>query len=101
MTLAWKKPASHADEFFQNAVCAGHVGPDSLLREELDWKKSRVDNMIAALVLGSLHGESASKRYLSNQMPRTISTKPRYSVKFWKDRDLVAPERDAFEVLTA
>ena len=55
--------------------------------------------MISALALGSLHGESQSTRYLSNQMPRTISTKPRYSVKFWKDRKLVAPKRDAFNLL--
>jgi hypothetical protein len=55
--------------------------------------------MIAALVLGSLHGETNSSRYLSNQMPRTISTKPRYSVAFWRDRKLVAPERDTFKIL--
>jgi hypothetical protein len=55
--------------------------------------------MLAALTLGSLHGEASSQRYLSNQMPRTISTKPRYSVKFWKQRQLVAPERDVFGVL--
>ncbi len=55
--------------------------------------------MLAALILGSLHGEATSKRYLSNQMPRTISTKPRYSVNFWKTRKMVAPERDAFDIL--
>jgi hypothetical protein len=55
--------------------------------------------MISALMLGSLHGEARSAHYLSNQMPRTISTKPRYSIKFWKDRALVAPERNVFDVL--
>jgi DNA methylase len=98
--LSWKKVAKQADEFFQNAYAPATLAQLLYLREELDWKKSRIDNMIAALVLGSLHGESqTSKRYLSNQMPRTISTKPRYSVKFWKDRHLIAPPRDAFEVL--
>jgi hypothetical protein len=96
----WKRQAKDADEFFRCAYAPETLGQLLYLRQELNWKKSRVDNMIAALVLGSLHGESqTSKRYLSNQMPRTISTKPRYSVKFWKDRNLIAPVRDTFQVL--
>jgi hypothetical protein len=56
--------------------------------------------MVAALVLGSLHGEmDKSKAYLSNQMPRTISTKPAYSLRFWKERALTPPERDVFALL--
>jgi len=95
----WKIVADDAEEFFQYAYAPVTLAQLVYLRETLDWKNSRVDNMIAALVLGSLHGETQSTRYLSNQMPRTISTKPRYSVKFWKDRNLVAPERDAFKIL--
>ena len=96
---AWRKQAADADEFFQYAYASATLQQLLYLRAALDWKGSRVDNMIAALTLGSLHGETSSKRYLSNQMPRTISTKPRYSVNFWKDRNLVAPERDVFDVL--
>ncbi len=71
-----------------------------IFAKPLDWRESRVDNMISALTLGSLHGEATSQRYLSNQMPRTISTKPRYSVNFWKHRRLVAPpDRDVFTLL--
>jgi hypothetical protein len=56
--------------------------------------------MVAALVLGSLHGEmDKSDAYLSNQMPRTISTKPAYSLRFWKERALSPPERDLFALL--
>ena len=95
----WTGRASEADEFFQHAYAPATLAQLLYLRETLDWKKSRVDNMISALVLGSLHGETQSARYLSNQMPRTISTKPRYSVQFWKDRELVAPQRDAFKIL--
>jgi hypothetical protein len=70
------------------------------LREHLDWKNSRVDRFIAAVALGCLHGEShKSQNVLSNRMPRTISTKPEYSVRWWNDRDYVAPERDTFLVL--
>jgi len=32
-------------------------------------------------------------------MPHTISTKPAYSVRFWKERGLSAPNRDAFALL--
>jgi len=99
---AWKAEAKQADEFFQHAYAPATLEQILYLRKTLEWKRSRVDNMVAALMLGSLHGEAAtSARYLSNQMPRTISTKPRYSVKFWKQRNLVAPCRDAFKVLTS
>ena len=67
------------------------------LRRNLRWRNSRVDRMIAALALGALHGEmDKSISYLSNQMPRTISTKPDYSVRYWKSRGLKPPERDVF-----
>jgi hypothetical protein len=95
----WRRTSKGADEFFQYAYASTTLAQLLYLRDTLNWKKSRVDNMISALVLGSLHGEAQSTRYLSNQMPRTISTKPRYSVRFWKDRQLVAPKRDAFTLL--
>jgi hypothetical protein len=97
--LKWKRAARGAEEFFIHAYAPATLAQLLYLREALDWQQSRVDNMISALALGSLHGETTSMRYLSNQMPRTISTKPRYSVKFWKERRLVAPKRDAFTLL--
>ena len=99
-SATWRKPALEAGEFFKVAYAPGTLKQLLYLREALDWKQSRVDNMLAALTLGSLHGEATSRRYLSNQMPRTISTKPRYSVNFWQTRQLVAPERDVFTVLS-
>jgi hypothetical protein len=70
------------------------------LRGRLCWNTSKVDAMIAALVLGSLHGESrTSDAYLSNQMPRTISTKPDYSVRFWRSRNWHPPNRDVFDLV--
>ena len=95
----WRRAARAAEEFFMHAYAPATLAQLLYLRERLNWQESRVDNMIAALTLGSLHGETTSTRYLSNQMPRTISTKPRYSVKFWKDRKLVAPLRNAFTLL--
>jgi len=84
-----------------------HVAYDSealhqlvFLRRRLSHRTSLVDGMVAALVLGSLHGEAdKSKRFLSNQMPHTISTKPEYSIRFWKKGRHRAPKRNVFDLL--
>ena len=79
--------------------------PDTLrelcfLREELDWRRDDRDRFIAAVTLGALHGEShRSPNYLSNRMPRTISTKPEYSVRWWRDRNLLPQRRETFRIL--
>lgn len=70
------------------------------LRKRLDWRTTDTDCTLAALLLGVLHGESAkSSTYLSNQMPRTVATKPAYSVRFWKQHEFRAPAKDVFETL--
>jgi len=70
------------------------------LRANLNWRESKVDKFIAAVVLGCLHGEShKTPNCLSNRMPRTISTKPDYSIRWWAERNLKAPERQTFEVI--
>lgn len=70
------------------------------MRRHLNWRGDRVDKFIAALALGSLHGEmDKSSSYFSNQMPRTISTKPDYSIRYWLKRDLRARRRRVFEIL--
>ncbi len=49
-------------------------------------KLSQNDISLRALILGILHGPQMKTQssYLSNQMPRTFSTKPEYSVNYWK-----------------
>jgi hypothetical protein len=70
------------------------------LRGMLDWRDDEVDRFIAALILGSLHGEmDRSSAYFSNQMPRTISTKPEYSISYWRARSLHPPRRLVFDML--
>lgn len=96
----WARRASAMPEFFQVAYHRKTLAQLLYLRASLRWQKRKTDCMIAALALGSLHGESKkSPSYLSNQMPRTISTKPAYSVRFWRKHGYTAPERDAFVVL--
>jgi DNA methylase len=88
------------DEFFRACFHPDTLGQISFLRQTLRWNSSKVDRFIAAVLLSCLHGEShKSQNYLSNRMPRTISTKPDYSVRWWKARNMVAPRRDAFEVI--
>jgi hypothetical protein len=70
------------------------------LRQKLDWRNNRTDRFIAALCLGALHGEShRSPNYFSNRMPRTISTKPAYSVRWWQRNGYEPPRRDTFGIL--
>ena len=87
-------------DFFQ--LCFHHdTLPQVLyLRSVLDWRHSKVDRFIAALCLGALHGEShRSPSYFSNRMPRTISTKPNYSVGWWQRNGYKPPQRDVFHIL--
>lgn len=97
----WLLRAKVTEEFFRTAYAPETLSQLLFLRERLRWKESPVDCMVAALVLGSLHGESRrSQRYLSNQMPRTISTKPNYSIRFWRRHRLSAPVRDVFRTIS-
>lgn len=96
---------SRAKRVAPNGFFEACFHPDTLdallfLRRKLDWQNDEVDCFIAAVTLGVLHGEShRTKLCLSNRMPRTISTKPDYSVRWWASRGLVAPPRDVFAVL--
>ena len=87
-------------EFF--AICFEErtLSEIMFLRTILSWQLDPVDCFIAAIMLGILHGEShRSELCLSNRMPRTISTKPDYSVRWWKERNLSPPRRPVFDTL--
>jgi hypothetical protein len=98
-----RRPARECErlpEFYDYAYQPETLRQLMYLRRSLRWQQSDVDCMLAALTLGVLHGESqTSSSYLSNQMPRTISTKPDYSVRYWKRHGYTAPERDVFALL--
>jgi len=74
-----------------------------LLREAL-LQDCSSDEAIAlrALILGILHGPimKTTTSYLSNQMPRTYSTKPDYSVHYWEKRGLLPNKIDMLEIVT-
>jgi hypothetical protein len=55
---------------------------------------------LRALMLGILHGpRQKTAGYLSNQMPRTFSSKPNYSVKFWTERNMKPPKLSLLDVV--
>jgi hypothetical protein len=88
------------DEFFKLCFYESTLQQLLFLKKTLDWRKDRVDCFVAALALGCLHGESQKTELcFSNRMPRTISTKPAYSVRWWKARHCLPPERDVFSIL--
>jgi DNA methylase len=87
-------------EFFRLCFHPSTLRQLLYLRRALAWQENDVDCFLAALTLGCLHGEShRSLRYFSNRMPRTISTKPDYSVRWWRLHGYQPPERDVFAIL--
>lgn len=98
----WENQRRRQQPFFHAAFSRTTLRQLLYLRETLSWRSPtrKVDAMVAALVLGSLHGESEHyDTYLSNQMPRTISTKPEYSIRFWEKHGFEPPERNVFDLL--
>lgn len=91
---------SEEREFFRLCFSPETLKQILFLRARLDWRDGRTDRMIAALALGCLHGESHRSPWVfSNRMPRTISTKPAYSVRWWTERRCDPPRRDVFGIL--
>lgn len=87
-------------EFFELCYHRETLPQILYLRSALDWRQRKEDRFLAALCLGALHGEShRSPNCFSNRMPRTISTKPSYSVRWWRRNGYLAPSRDAFAIL--
>lgn len=88
------------DEFFTLCFHEETLRQLLFLKTKLDWREDRADCFIGALALGCLHGEShRTELCFSNRMPRTISTKPAYSIRWWREKGCVPPERDVFSIL--
>jgi len=92
-------------EFFSRAFSPGTLRELCSLREGLlnVPEESNESALLRAAALGCLHGPRANdptqSSYFSNQMPRTFSSKPAYSVGYWKKHDLMAPSVSVLQVL--
>lgn len=71
------------------------------LRAALAEPTTAVDVALRAIVLGALHGPTnkGDPSYLSNQMPRTYSTKPDAAVRYWSARALAPTAIDVLAVV--
>ncbi|MES0000911.1 site-specific DNA-methyltransferase [Mesorhizobium sp. M0051] len=91
--------------FFQKAYSNSTLRQLCSLREGLLRLDKETDEsaLLRAAALGCLHGPRASdlarSGYFSNQMPRTFASKPDYSVRFWKKKELVAPKVSVLDVI--
>lgn len=66
-------------------------------RQYLDWKTKAADWTTMALILIYLHGKRGQN--LSNQMRQGKAMSPGYSVRWWKERELSAPDIDPEEFM--
>lgn len=91
--------------FFRNAFSKKTLAELCSLREALlaERRASNASSILRAAALGCLHGplttDKNSPSYLSNQMPRTFSSKPAYSLRYWKENGLRAPRVGVLDVL--
>ncbi len=101
LSVRFKSTAAETtDEFFTYCFYEETLRQLLFLMKKLRWRTSNVDCFIAALALGCLHGEShRTEACFSNRMPRTISTKPAYSVRWWQKNECLPPKRDVFAIL--
>ena len=57
--------------------------------------------LLRAILLGALHGPQlkGAPSHFSNQAPRTFAPKPRYSINFWRTRDLRPKKVDVLKLV--
>ncbi len=101
------KSPKHVPEtaFFKRAFSTATLRELCSLREGLLAEKnpSNASAILRAAALGCLHGPmvkgEGTPSYFSNQMPRTFASKPDYSVRFWRERDLFPPKVSVVDVI--
>jgi hypothetical protein len=92
--------------FFRRAFSKKTLLQICSLRDGLLSEKQVTDEsaILRAAALGCLHGPlprgDGTPSYFSNQMPRTFASKPDYSVRYWRDRDMFPPNVSVIEVLS-
>ncbi len=76
-------------EFF--SMCYSETVLNFLItaRNELNWKKSKVDRTLMGLLLIHLHGKLGEG--LSNQMRQTKAMGPKYSIDWWQKMNYITP----------
>jgi hypothetical protein len=73
-----------------------------LRQELLSNCRSDVRKALRGIVLGALHGplkKDGDSSYFSNQSPRTFAPKPKYAVRFWREKGFRAPNVSVLNVI--
>lgn len=92
--------------FFKRAFSRKTLLEVCSLREGLLSEKQVTNEsaILRAAALGCLHGPlpegAGTPSYFSNQMPRTFASKPDYSLKYWRARDMFPPNASVVHVLS-
>lgn len=97
-----RTPTVPSGEFWDWCFHNGTLIQLCKLREALlISSNTQTDVLLRAIAMGALHGPTPKSKpsYFSNQAPRTFSPKPRYSVNFWKARQLKPPLVDLEDVI--
>ncbi|MDA7980910.1 MAG: hypothetical protein MPJ50_19320 [Pirellulales bacterium] len=67
-------------------------------RSWLNWRQSKTDWTLMALLLIHLHGKRTDS--LSNQMRQTKSLSPPYAIRWWKENNQSPPDIDPIEFMS-
>ena len=88
----FRESASSLPSFFHH--CFSPKVREFLLaaRNKLNWRRSKTDRTLMALILISLHGKRGFS--LSNQMRQMNAMAPSYSIRWWKEKNLTPPDID-------
>ena len=78
-----------ADKFQEMAFCTSALGFINAARRELNWRRSRLDRTVAALLIQHLHDKRGCG--LSNQLRHSRSMDPDYCVRWWRSKGLERP----------
>ena len=78
----YQKQSRDMGEFFRMCYCDSVLRFLLASRDNLNWKRNKVDITLMAQILTSLH--HGRNRGLSNQMRQIKSMSPDYSIKWWK-----------------
>jgi DNA methylase len=68
-------------------------------RAALNWRSSKVDRTVMALLLVYLHGKMGAA--MSNQMRQTKSMSPQYAIRWWEEHGFEAPDIDPVSFIKA
>ena len=66
-------------------------------RETLQWRTSKIDATVMAIILVHLHGKIENS--LSNQMRQGKAMSPQYSIQWWENNNSAPPDIDPIEFL--